>query len=128
MPKGQRHAPHAPSDHAHGTCGIFLQSSNRMAQIGLAGALAERLQQDIDRLATEHAAPSFQPHVTLLGGTEQTEEDALRIAADLAHAVPVSILSSYYRLEINPQPARRIMTNRELTGKRRMAAGVQDRV
>lgn len=53
------------------------------------GELAERLQRDIDRLASEHASPSFQPHVTLLGGTEQSEEDALRITAELAQSLPV---------------------------------------
>jgi 2'-5' RNA ligase len=53
------------------------------------GELAERLQQDIDRLAAEHEAPSFEPHVTLLGGTEQSEEDALRITADLAQSLQV---------------------------------------
>lgn len=56
----------------------------------LSGDLAHRLQCDIDRLAAEHAAPSFQPHVTLLGGTEQSEEDALRISADLAQSMLVS--------------------------------------
>lgn len=53
------------------------------------GELAETLQQDIDRLAAAHEAPSFEPHVTLLGGTQQSEEDALRITADLAQSLQV---------------------------------------
>lgn len=59
------------------------------------GDLAERLQQDIDRLAAEHEAPSFEPHVTLLGGTEQSEEDALRITAELAQSLQVGELHDY---------------------------------
>jgi 2'-5' RNA ligase len=58
----------------------------------LTGDLAERLQQDIDRLAAEHEAPTFEPHVTLLGGTEQSEEDAVRITADLAQSLQVGDL------------------------------------
>jgi 2'-5' RNA ligase len=59
------------------------------------GELAERLQQDIDRLAAEHEAPSFEPHVTLVGGTEQSEEDALRITADLAQSLQVGHVHHY---------------------------------
>ena len=59
------------------------------------GALAERLQRHIDRLAAEHSAPTFQPHATLLGGTEQSEQDALRITAELASVVPVSGVSIF---------------------------------
>lgn len=61
--------------------------------IGNLGDLAKRLQRDIDRLRTQHVAPSFQPHVTLLSGTEQSEQDALRIAAELAQSLPVRAVS-----------------------------------
>jgi 2'-5' RNA ligase len=59
------------------------------------GDLAERLQQDIHRLAADHEAPSFEPHVTLLGGTEKSEEDALRITADLAQSLQVGDVHHY---------------------------------
>lgn len=52
-----------------------------------AGAVAEEYQDNITRLSKKHNGPIFQPHVTLLAGTQQTEHDAIQRAETLAHAL-----------------------------------------
>lgn len=56
---------------------------------GSAGAAAEAWKTHIDRLAAEHGAPSFQPHVTLVGNTYHSHEAALQRAHQLAQSLKV---------------------------------------
>ena len=54
-----------------------------------AGPLAQQLQQHIDAIAAEYGAPSFEPHVTLLGGVRSAEAEVLSLAAELAARLQV---------------------------------------
>lgn len=51
------------------------------------GTVAEEYQDNITKLSKKHNGPVFQPHVTLLAGTQQTEHDAIQRAEALAHAL-----------------------------------------
>jgi hypothetical protein len=53
------------------------------------GQFARELQQQIDGIAAEYGAPSFEPHVTLLGGVHASEAQVLSVAAELAGRLQV---------------------------------------
>ncbi len=54
-----------------------------------AGRPQQDLQSEIDRLAHEHGAPSFQPHVTLLPNIHSDEATVLQNAELLARRLEV---------------------------------------
>ena len=56
-----------------------------------AGLVANKLQQEIELLAKRFAlVPTFAPHVTLLGGIEQPEQQVLQTAAQVAAKLEAS--------------------------------------
>ena len=49
-----------------------------------AGALGDRLQQEINYLADAYSGPTFPPHVTLIGGVNGSEAEVMKSAHELA--------------------------------------------
>ena len=52
------------------------------------GPERDRLAATIDRLAAEHGAPRFQPHVTMVGTFDSAEDVAIRTLGSLVIGVP----------------------------------------
>ena len=80
-----------------------------------AGATRDRLATTIERLAAEHAAPRFPPHVTMVGTILSTEQEAVRTLTALVAGVPpfdvnlrsVGYEQAYFRalfLRADPSP------------------------
>ena len=59
----------------------------------LTGVVRHRLQQEIGQLALAHHAPTFSPHLTLLGGiTNHPEEVLLKRTEEVANQIKVTFL------------------------------------
>lgn len=55
------------------------------------GAVAEKLQGEINYFGSKFHAPVFRPHVTITGGINLTQDEVLKQARDLASRIKVLI-------------------------------------
>lgn len=85
------------ADNKHGT---VMKAEGYSLWLIPSGSSYEKFSNLIKRLAAEYNAPLFEPHVTLLGGAMQSEEDVLRRAKQLASGqkpLPITLRSVDYQ-------------------------------
>lgn len=86
-----RPRPTCPAASAVGKVGQARMTESYSLWLKPSGHVADKLAQEIRSQASEHLAPVFEPHVTLLGGIEGDKEHIYQATQELAKQIEVPV-------------------------------------